>query len=309
MKKLFSLICCGCLLLFFPAGAQNWQSDLVKVKKSGRLVYLKDKDGFVLPDFSHAGYRGGGVALPDVKVVKQISPVEGDNTSHIQQAIGEVAALEPDADGIRGALLLKAGVYPVAGTIFVNADGVVLKGEGADATVIRGIGDTPHQRDIIVVGNTRLKGWADRKTTENCDITSEIVPVGATTFRVKDASRFREGDAIVIYHPCTEKWLKAIRYGDTGKDPGWNRANSLLSTSVILRPFRGIILRWMHRFSIPSTGLWHNLISMVSMLPGFAGIAGWRICVWKSAAKAATTKIMLRIVSVFTGRRIAGHSG
>lgn len=221
MKKLFSLICCGCLLLFFPAGAQNWQSDLVKVKKSGRLVYLKDKDGFVLPDFSHAGYRGGGVALPDVKVVKQITPVEGDNTSHIQQAIGEVAALEPDADGIRGALLLKAGVYPVAGTIFVNADGVVLKGEGADATVIRGIGDTPHQRDIIVVGNTRLKGWADRKTTENSDITSEIVPVGATTFRVKDASRFREGDAIVIYHPCTEKWLKAIRYGDTGKDPGW----------------------------------------------------------------------------------------
>lgn len=221
MKRLSILIIGGFLLCFFPAMAQNWQSDLLKVKKNGKLVYAKDKDGFVLPDFSHAGYRGGGVALPAVKVVKQISPVDGDNTSHIQQAIDEVAALNPDSGGIRGALLLKAGVYPVAGTISVNADGIVLKGEGANATIIRGMGDKPHQRDIIVVGNTRLNSWADRKNTENCDITSKIVPVGATTFEVKDASRFKKGDAIVIYHPCTENWLKAIRYGDTGKDAGW----------------------------------------------------------------------------------------
>lgn len=221
MKRLSILIIGGFLLCFFPAMAQNWQSDLLKVKKNGKLVYAKDKDGFVLPDFSHAGYRGGGVALPAVKVVKQISPVDGDNTSHIQQAIDEVAALNPDSGGIRGALLLKAGVYPVARTISVNADGIVLKGEGANATIIRGMGDKPHQRDIIVVGNTRLNSWADRKNTENCDITSKIVPVGATTFEVKDASRFKKGDAIVIYHPCTENWLKAIRYGDTGKDADW----------------------------------------------------------------------------------------
>ena len=63
MKKWFVLICCGCLLSLFSAEAQNWQSALVKVKKSGKLVYAKDKDGFVLPDFSHAGYRGGGVAI------------------------------------------------------------------------------------------------------------------------------------------------------------------------------------------------------------------------------------------------------
>lgn len=221
MKKWFVLICCGCLLSLFSAEAQNWQSALVKVKKSGKLVYAKDKDGFVFPDFSHAGYRGGGVALPVVKVVKEISPVDGDNTSHIQQAIDEVAALNPDSDGIRGALLLKAGVYPVAGTLMVNANGIVLRGEGAESTIIRGIGDQPHQRDIIVVGNRRLDSWGSKKNTENYDITSKIVPVGATTFEVKETSRFKKGDAIVIYHPCTEKWLEAIRYGDTGKDAGW----------------------------------------------------------------------------------------
>ena len=59
MKKWFVLICCGCLLSLFSAEAQNWQSALVKVKKSGKLVYAKDKDGFVFPDFSHAGYRSG----------------------------------------------------------------------------------------------------------------------------------------------------------------------------------------------------------------------------------------------------------
>lgn len=219
-------MCCACLMLLPLAEAQTWSSSLVKMKKSGKLVYAKDRDGFVIPDFSHAGYKGGGVALPRVKVVKEITPVAGDNTSHIQQAIDEVAALHPDSNGIRGALLLKAGVYPVAGTLFLNRDGIVLKGEGGDtkspsATVIRGIGNQPRQRDIIVVGNRTWESWGDRKNTEKHEITSAVVPVGAVTFSVRNAYDFKVGDAIVICHPCTEEWLQAVHYGDTGKDPGW----------------------------------------------------------------------------------------
>lgn len=102
MKNLFILVCCACLLFGFPAKAQSWQSALVKVKKSGKLVYAKDKDGFVIPDFSHAGYKGGGVALPVVKVVKEISPVDGDNTSHIQQAIDDVGGVAPGIPWVSG---------------------------------------------------------------------------------------------------------------------------------------------------------------------------------------------------------------
>lgn len=87
MKKIFTSI----IVLFsvFSCFAQ-WQSELLKQNADGSLVYYADSDGFKIPDFSHAGYMGGGVEIPDVAVVKTISPVSGDNTAHIQAAIDEV---------------------------------------------------------------------------------------------------------------------------------------------------------------------------------------------------------------------------
>ena len=35
---------------------------------AGRLVYVPDEQGNIIPDASHAGYRGGGVAIPTVPV-------------------------------------------------------------------------------------------------------------------------------------------------------------------------------------------------------------------------------------------------
>lgn len=40
-----------------------------------------------ITDFSHVGYRNGEVELPELPVEMTISPVEGDNTSHIQNAL------------------------------------------------------------------------------------------------------------------------------------------------------------------------------------------------------------------------------
>ena len=79
--------------------------------------------------FSHAGYMGGGVALPTVAVQKSVEPSGGDDTARIQAAIDAVAALPlKDKDGFRGAVLLAPGVYPCSGTIRIAADGVVLRG-------------------------------------------------------------------------------------------------------------------------------------------------------------------------------------
>ena len=84
------------LLLMILSGqwiyAQKWQSQLVWEDVSGSLKYAPCADGFFIPDFSHAGYMGGGITLPEVEVVKTISPISGDNTSHIQSAINEIAA-------------------------------------------------------------------------------------------------------------------------------------------------------------------------------------------------------------------------
>src|SRR5262245_66148884 len=45
----------------------------------GKLVYEADGRGNRVPDFSHCGYRGGGVATPDVPVRLVVPPARGDN--------------------------------------------------------------------------------------------------------------------------------------------------------------------------------------------------------------------------------------
>jgi hypothetical protein len=75
----------------------------------GRLVYVPDEQGNIIHDASHAGYRGGGVAIPTVPVRDTIWPVAGDNSAHLQAAIDRVSLRAPDAQGFRGAVRLRAG--------------------------------------------------------------------------------------------------------------------------------------------------------------------------------------------------------
>ena len=52
---------------------ESWQSQLVTQDKTGNLTYQKDKDGFVIPDFSQAGYKNGKdipvINLPERTIV------------------------------------------------------------------------------------------------------------------------------------------------------------------------------------------------------------------------------------------------
>jgi hypothetical protein len=198
--------------------AQKWQSQLIWEDISGSLKYAPCADGFFIPDFSHAGYLGGGITLPEVEVVKTISPISGDNTAHIQSAINEIAARTPDMNGLRGAILLKAGKYDVYGTLRVTASGIVLRGEGEGAdslsnTIIFARGNTPHQRDVLIMGNSSKSNWNTQITGTKSNITADMVPVGAYTFPVEDASLYNVGHQVIIYHPCTAEWLEAVNYG------------------------------------------------------------------------------------------------
>ena len=65
----------------------------------GKLVYIPDEHGNVIPDYSHAGYGGGGAALPYVPVRETVWPVEGDNAAAIQAAIDRVSKLPLDTNG------------------------------------------------------------------------------------------------------------------------------------------------------------------------------------------------------------------
>ncbi|MDR2774157.1 MAG: T9SS type A sorting domain-containing protein [Tannerella sp.] len=205
-----------------PSDTAPWHSGMLSVDEEGRLVYFPDADGFILPDFSNAGYRNGDEPIPEVPVIKIIEPVSGDNTQHIQNAINETASFSPDENGIRGALLLKKGLYPVVGPIYLNVEGVVLRGEGntGDPSVSTVIYDTYKDpaaasgRVVLVLGNKSSDDWNTDKNNET-NIIDNIVPVGSYKVHIAKNENYRAGDMVCIYHPCSAAWLQAVDYGQT----------------------------------------------------------------------------------------------
>lgn len=147
--------------------AQSWQSEKVVVGEDGCLSYPADAEGNRIPDFSYAGYHYGEVPIPDIEAVVTIGPIAGDNTQHIQDALNQVAAMPINAQGFRGAVMLEAGIYEIHGTLYVDASGLVFRGsgDGADSvanTILLGVGNTPHQRDVMRVGGNSNTRWGGK---------------------------------------------------------------------------------------------------------------------------------------------------
>jgi Ricin-type beta-trefoil lectin domain-like len=202
MKKLLFL---WALLSFTVQHLIAAQAQWVHFDSSGNLVYFQDDLGNRLIDYSYAGYRGGGVALPVVPVARTVTPISGDDTANIQSAINAVAAMTPDANGFRGAVLLKAGTYDISGRLTLNANGVVLRGEGnsLSGTVLN---VSKASGEVVLIagsGGRALTGSA-------VNITDTYVPLGARSFNVSSSSGFAVGDQITVNRAWTQTWIDAI---------------------------------------------------------------------------------------------------
>jgi len=200
-----------------PDDGSPWQSELVTMDGNGKLQYFPDDMGYSIPDFSAAGYRGGGVELPEVPVLKTITAIAGDNTQHIQSALDEVGNL-PLVNGIRGAVLLKAGLYPVSGILYVNKAGVVIRGEGegsssTNSTIILATGNTPEKRTLIYLGNRTSPNEWSSKLTSNFPVQDDYLPAGTRTVRLNSSNSLNIGDQVVLRHDVTQAWLDAIEGG------------------------------------------------------------------------------------------------
>src|SRR5688572_22940527 len=79
--------------------AGQWSSAHVSYDTTGKLKYASDSARNRVPDFSYVGYHYGEKPLPTVPDVLMISPATGDSTARIQQAIDQVGARTPDANG------------------------------------------------------------------------------------------------------------------------------------------------------------------------------------------------------------------
>jgi len=188
----------ACAKLFGTGAISEW----VHYDAEGKLVYKPlNASGDRIMDFSHAGYMGGGVAIPTAPVAVTIGPSGGDDTQAIQAAIDMVSRM-PLVNGLRGAVLLRSGAYRSAFTINITVSGVVLRGSGS--------GDGGTVIDLTATSHVafRIRGTGGYATTgAKLEITDDHVPAGASSFSVSDASSFKVGDPVLIARSVTAAWI------------------------------------------------------------------------------------------------------
>ncbi len=232
-----------------PLASRAWGMDLppttsrVYPGTDGKLVYVPDEQGNIIHDASHAGYAGGGVAIPMVAIKETIWPVAGDNTAHIQAAIDKVSALPLDANGFRGAVLLRAGEYRMALPVNIRASGVVLRGEGMGDTgtvlIGTGTGRPPADPNAAPGAGGRRAGPPPRPTliqiagaagpkideASKRAVTDPFVPVGARRFRVAFARSFKRGDSVIVRRIGNQAWIDAVGMNNDPPGARWKPFN------------------------------------------------------------------------------------
>jgi hypothetical protein len=200
------------------------QSRWVHLGAHGRLVYAQTARGDRIPDFSYAGYEGGGVALPHVPTKSTVKPSGVDDSDAIQAAIDAVSAL-PLVDGFRGAVELAPGTFHCDRTLSITASGVVLRGagDGKDGTTISMTG-APHLA-------LRIEGRLEQQETGAAiAISDAYVPAGAITIHVADPAKLHPGDTVLISKPVTPAWVHFMGMDDlhrNGRDEHWVSASHL----------------------------------------------------------------------------------
>ena len=186
--------------------AADFSQRYVHRAADGTLVYETGPRGDRMPDYSHAGYLGGGVAPPLVPARVLVGPLDGDATAEIQRAIDHLAALPPAADGFRGAVLLASGTYEIRGQLRITASGVVLRGHGSDRDGSVLVATGQDRRGLV-----RVCG-ADEPpaVTPRIAIADAYVPCNANTLRLTAGHGFVKGDHVKVEHPSTKEWIAAL---------------------------------------------------------------------------------------------------
>jgi hypothetical protein len=208
----------SCFVLFFTVNigmAQNTFPDIAKTKE-GKLSFTKDNQGNQIPDFSYAGYMASEKAIPNVENKIFVSKQEADATQKIQAAIDYVSALKPDKSGFRGAVLLDKGIFKINGTLYIKKSGVVLRGSGntENGTVLLGTG---LNRESVI----RVLGVDDKKLGDTFEFNTTYTPLGTQKIQLKNTSKLKPSDEIIISKPLTDNWIKELKMDDFGAETGW----------------------------------------------------------------------------------------
>ena len=189
--------------------AQSTRPQHAISQERGELRYAVDEKGNRVPDFSTAGYRGGGVAIPNPPAVVFVPAAEGDQTDRIQAAIDLAATFNTDGNTPR-VVLLGEGTFSVGGSLRLGTSNIVLRGSG-QKTVLLVAG---HDRRTLI----DLRGLSDRNLESTVAITDNYIPVNSTRIGVADIASFKAGDSVIITRPSTAEWIKQLQMDDMGGD-------------------------------------------------------------------------------------------
>ncbi len=196
------MFCCALLVPRLDATQPTW----VHFGTNGLLVYTNDDLGNHLIDYSYAGYESGGVAIPTNGLIRTtLSPLAGDNTAQIQNAITSVGGMSADTNGVRGVILLNPGSYEIDGTLSLNKSGVILRGSGTNTLL--------HFTSTAASGNAITIGGSSGATqvgSTTYTIADSYVPLGATNFHLNTTSGLSVGTGVVVRRPWTTTWINAV---------------------------------------------------------------------------------------------------
>ncbi|MBO9153586.1 hypothetical protein ACFOTA_15300 [Chitinophaga sp. GCM10012297] len=204
MKKHFYALCAAAFLMMSALPRETYaqaKSEWAYFGPGGKLAYKTLEKGDRIPDFSYAGYMGGGVPIPSPVVTITLDAQSGGNAAAIQQAVDELSKRSL-VNGFRGVLLLKPGVYNCDKTINITASGIVIRGSGnGEKGTVLNLTGAPHT-GISVRGGANV-----RETGFTAVLTDAYVPVNASVFHLSDTKGLAVGDVVRISRPVTPAWV------------------------------------------------------------------------------------------------------
>ena len=183
----------GSLAVMLAGGAQAAESGILAGWRAPQI------------DFSHAGYRGGGVTPPVRPATLIVEPGPGDDTDRIMAAIRIVEQSPADSHGHRGVVQLAPGDFEIAGQLRIVAGGVVLRGAGMGqgGTVLVATG---HDRRALIT----IAAPDQPVAAEGVAYTIAEAAVGTRTATLHSVTDLRVGDSVTVTRPSTADWLASL---------------------------------------------------------------------------------------------------
>ena len=171
-------------------------------------------------DFSRVGYMWGEKAIPDYPVyIMLTAPEDGrDFTSLLQLCLNQVPS--------GGAILLKEGVYNISGTLKIERNDVVIRGEGP-GTILKAAGT--QKRTLITLGKK-----TERVIKDKTAIKGDFTPAGQMWVRVADPSKFSVGSRVAICFEPSEEWIHELKMDQVAQNAE-NRVKPWKPSDYVMR--------------------------------------------------------------------------